>query len=85
MMMSNFSPFDALFAESNGFKMKFPGGQKQSSGGNQSPVTEEQKSYGRIPVSSDGEKTKKEKKKIQPMRIAPELDGVHCFETILPL
>ncbi|KAG5403863.1 hypothetical protein IGI04_009982 [Brassica rapa subsp. trilocularis] len=83
-MMSIFSPFEALYAESNGFKMKLPGGQKQSSGDSQSPAAEQQKSYGRIPITSDDEKNKKEEKKIQPMRIAPELDGVHCFETILP-
>ncbi|KAF8116853.1 hypothetical protein N665_0014s0114 [Sinapis alba] len=80
-MMSIFSPFDALYAESSGFKMKLPGGQKQSSGDSQPPATEKQKNNGRIPVSSDEEK---KEKKIQPMRIAPELDGVHCFETILP-
>ncbi|CAG7880123.1 hypothetical protein BRARA_C01363 [Brassica rapa] len=83
-MMSIFSPFEALYAESNGFKMKLPGGQKQSSGDSQSPATEQQKNYGRIPITSDDEKNKKKEKKIQPMRIAPELDGVHCFETILP-
>ncbi|KAG2333101.1 hypothetical protein Bca52824_004281 [Brassica carinata] len=80
-MMSIFSPFEALCSESSGFKIKLPGGQKQSSGGNQPPASEQQKNYERIHVSSDDEKNKK---KIQPMRIAPELDGVHCFETILP-
>ncbi|KFK27029.1 hypothetical protein AALP_AA8G324900 [Arabis alpina] len=78
-MMSIFSPFDALYAESNGFKMTFPGSQKQSSGGKQ------EQNAAKAPISSDDEKNKnKKKKKIQPMRIAPELDGVHCFETILP-
>lgn len=81
--MSIFSPFEALYAESNGFKMKFSGSQKQNSGGNQSPATEQQKNATKVPNSSDDEKSIK-KKKIQPMRIAPELDGVHCFETILP-
>ncbi|ESQ43065.1 hypothetical protein EUTSA_v10015156mg [Eutrema salsugineum] len=84
-MMSIFSPFDALYAESNGFKTKFAGGQKQSSGENQSPATEQKKNSGKTPISSDFEKNNNNKKeKIQPMRIAPELDGVHCFETILP-
>ncbi|KAG7537872.1 hypothetical protein ISN44_As13g017150 [Arabidopsis suecica] len=76
-MMSIFSPFEALYADSNGFKMIFSGTK------NQSPATEQQKNAGKTPVSSDDEKNNK-KKKIQPMRIAPELDGVHCFETILP-
>ncbi|XP_019091612.1 PREDICTED: uncharacterized protein LOC109128880 [Camelina sativa] len=81
-MMSIFSPFEALYAESNGFKMKFSGNQKQSSGGNQSAATEQHKNSGK--TSSDDEKSNKKTKKIQPMRIAPELDGVHCFETIFP-
>ncbi|KAJ0261680.1 Avr9/Cf-9 rapidly elicited protein [Hirschfeldia incana] len=82
-MMSIFSPFEALYAESNGFQMKLLGGQKQSSGDSQSPAAGQQKNCGRLPVSSDNEKSKKEKK-IQPVRMAPELDGVHCFETIFP-
>ncbi|AED96461.1 hypothetical protein AtNW77_Chr5g0139391 [Arabidopsis thaliana] len=81
-MMSIFSPFEALYAESNGFKMIFSGTKKQSSGDNQSPATDQQKNAGKTPISSDDEKSNK--KKIQPMRIAPELDGLHCFETILP-
>ncbi|CAN8301943.1 unnamed protein product [Cochlearia groenlandica] len=65
---------------------------KQNSGeNNQSPATEKQINSGKI--SPDGEENInnnnnnnniKKKKKIQPMRIAPEIDGVHCFETILP-
>ncbi|EOA15255.1 hypothetical protein CARUB_v10028654mg [Capsella rubella] len=84
-MMSIFSPFEALYAESNGFKMKFSGDQKQSSGGDQSLETEQHKNAGKTPISSQDEKSSDKKKKIQPLRIAPELDGVHCFETILPL
>ncbi|KAL1206563.1 hypothetical protein V5N11_027131 [Cardamine amara subsp. amara] len=85
-MMSIFSPFDVLYAESNGFKMIFSSSQKQSSGGNQSPATEQKQNSGKTPISSDDGKNNNnnKKKKIQPMRIAPELDGVHCFETILP-
>ncbi|CAA7049136.1 unnamed protein product [Microthlaspi erraticum] len=83
-MMSIFSPFDALFSESNGFKMK-QSSPKQSSSANQSPATEQLKTGQKTPFSSDDDgKSNKMKKMIQPMRIAPELDGVHCFETILP-
>lgn len=73
-MMSIFIPFEALYAESSDFKMKLLGGQKQSSGDSQSPAAEQQKNYGRLPVSSDNEKSKKEKK-IQPVRIAPDSGG----------
>ncbi|XP_050235851.1 uncharacterized protein LOC126685900 [Mercurialis annua] len=91
-MMSMFSSFDALCAEFYGQKLKLSGG--PSSDQQRNPkildsLIEKSETEGKEKslVSSALRKVKGSPSPPQERRrprFAPELDGVHCFETILP-
>ncbi|CDP21625.1 unnamed protein product [Coffea canephora] len=111
MLMSLFSSFDALCAESFGQKSWAPGAskshhQQQEEGGSGSPlvVSSERKAAGLVSLDDAGSKNKGKQgnmpsspeanksgdhhhrplqQKRRP-RFAVELDGLHCFETIIP-
>ncbi|KAL7590440.1 hypothetical protein Lser_V15G35782 [Lactuca serriola] len=72
MLMSIFSSIDAFCAESIGQKLPVTNTQKDSKDGHLNP-----------PTPSPDIKKNSPKLQISP-RFAPELDGVYCFETILP-
>ncbi|XVE58274.1 hypothetical protein DITRI_Ditri04bG0157400 [Diplodiscus trichospermus] len=86
MMMSMFSSFEALWADSHGQKMKFT---------SSAPTSTEQAKPKEVSClkgnKEDTEKNssppatakKPQQQRLRP-RFAPELDGVHCFETIIP-
>lgn len=91
MMTSMFSPFEALCAESSfGQKLSLlvgPNGGPHNNGAKDVPaVTEEMcKGTRSVPPRKDvGVRGLKEEQPKRSPRFAPELDGVHCFETILP-
>ncbi|XVF10175.1 hypothetical protein REPUB_Repub07fG0160000 [Reevesia pubescens] len=89
MMMSMFSSFEALWADSEGQKMKFTA----------APTSTEQVKPKKFSLLEGNKKDNLEKDKnssppatakkpqqqqrLRP-RFAPELDGIHCFETIIP-
>ncbi|WOG90916.1 hypothetical protein DCAR_0310163 [Daucus carota subsp. sativus] len=89
MLMSMLSSFDALFAESFGHKVGFswpllsakdvqPSENKmQSSSGNFADKFIAKK----LP---ENQEVQQKTRKIASTRFAPELDGVHFFETIIP-
>ncbi|XP_009596658.1 uncharacterized protein LOC107780653 [Nicotiana tabacum] len=98
MMMSIFSSFDALSAEVFGQKVTSFGApstenkQQQKGVG---PLGSDQKTGGVSPPSTsstgglkkDGEASPPSsscKQQLKRQRFALELDGVHCFETIIP-
>ncbi|KAJ4726753.1 Avr9/Cf-9 rapidly elicited protein [Melia azedarach] len=84
-MMSIFSSFDAFYAESFGQKAKFSTGQKDNDV-NHVDYTRTTKKDGderKTPASKSQQAQAREQTKRLP-RFAPELDGVHCFETIVP-
>ncbi|KDP32654.1 hypothetical protein JCGZ_14774 [Jatropha curcas] len=85
MMMSIFSSFDALGAELYGQKLNYSA--KQETGTTVESIKKsrsEGKSLPSSPVSKKGSATSlpPQQERWTP-RFAPELDGVHCFETIL--
>lgn len=90
MMMSMFSSFEALCAESSfGQKLSFSTGTSRGlqNRNKDEPATVERerpKQTGSTPPKKDvGGRQKEDQPKKRP-RFAPELDGVHCFETIIP-
>lgn len=72
MIMSMFSSFDALFAESFGQKVAF----------SWPPVSTKDVQTKKLPENQQVQQ--KKSKTTSSTRFAPELDGVHCFETIIP-
>uniref|UniRef100_A0A6N2KBW8 Uncharacterized protein n=1 Tax=Salix viminalis TaxID=40686 RepID=A0A6N2KBW8_SALVM len=89
-MMSLFSSFDALIAESFGQKLRLSF--SASKEGNSPPQVESKKKMEMSEGSSDKSSSSKsspvninkplQQQKMR-LRFAPELDGVHCFETII--
>ncbi|KAK9291544.1 hypothetical protein L1049_019492 [Liquidambar formosana] len=90
MMTSMFSFFDAVCAESNGWKFGFslaPSPAKEerskvSTSLSSTEVNKKEKAGGSSPPVN-AKRTEHQQQKSNP-RFAPELDGVHCFETIVP-
>ncbi|CAO2838514.1 unnamed protein product [Amaranthus hypochondriacus] len=86
MMSMIFSSFDPIWAESNGFKLvNFSPLNPSSSSTNSSSidgVKKENNNCSSVKKQSEDLKSKTKLKKNP--RFAPELDGVHCFETIVP-
>ncbi|CAN4089467.1 unnamed protein product [Withania somnifera] len=89
MMMSIFSSFDALSAELIGQKVNQPTSDKKQKG--VAPIVSDRKTAAASPpsTSSIGGLNKAGEAAAQPQQhrrpsFAPELDGVHCFETIIP-
>ncbi|EEF37954.1 conserved hypothetical protein [Ricinus communis] len=91
MMMSMFSSFDALCAESSGQKLKFSVGSAIQDGNKATaPANSMKKKSGTDgersvspPENVKGSSQPPQQERRRP-RFAPEFDGVHCFETILP-
>ncbi|KAK4759083.1 hypothetical protein SAY87_020384 [Trapa incisa] len=94
MMMSMFTSFEALCAESSfGQKLSFslgtnrgPQGQSKDKVVTTAAEKEQQaKQNGSATLvrKDAGGRQEKDQPKRRP-RFAPELDGVHCFETIIP-
>ncbi|KAI6697733.1 hypothetical protein NL676_017852 [Syzygium grande] len=84
-MMSIFSSFDALCAESRGQKVTFSFSPAKAQKPADSPApaaAEKAKSAAGGKPLPPAPKQPQQKKRAP--RFAPELDGVHCFETILP-
>ncbi|KAJ4830899.1 hypothetical protein Tsubulata_011132 [Turnera subulata] len=105
-MMSMFSSFDALFAESFGQKVKFT---TTTGGPDPAPAIEGSSTRGKLaeesvikksttsgsegnnkssssspPAANLSKGSSQQQRRRRTPRFAPELDGVHCFETILP-
>ncbi|XAR52149.1 hypothetical protein NMG60_11020071 [Bertholletia excelsa] len=93
MYMSIFSSFDALCAESFGLK-KFdvawaPSTEAKSEGAPSSAIREipRKEKFGKStgpPAGGDASSNQRLRQLRRKPRFAPELDGVHCFETIIP-
>ena len=87
-MMSMFSSFDALMAESFGQKvgLSWPLITKQRAVSSESEKKEE--THGASNKSSSVSKEKaspgNQENRLRKARFAPELDGVNCFESIIP-
>ncbi|KAG5229481.1 hypothetical protein OIU76_022773 [Salix suchowensis] len=83
MMTSMFSSFDALCAESFGKKLNFSLPEVEST--KKSVMHERNKdtssASSKSPPASINKSSQQQRRR---PRFAPELDGVHCFETILP-
>ena len=89
MMSMIFSSFDPIWAESNGFKLvNFSPLNPSSSSTNSSTVdgvkNESKSNNNCSSVKKQSEDSKSKTKLKKNPRFAPELDGVHCFETIVP-
>lgn len=89
--MSLFSSFDALLVESNGWKLfNFSASAPPSTTTTTSTTTSSttttmsSKDEDMTKKKVDGENKSKKMKMIRNPRFAVELDGLHCFETILP-
>ncbi|KAB2066991.1 hypothetical protein ES319_A09G196300v1 [Gossypium barbadense] len=89
MMMSMFSSFEALLFDSHGQKKytatstpieKAKPDEVSCSEGNKKETTE----FNNLSKSSSSSVVKTPQKQRLRPRFAPELDGVHCFETIIP-
>lgn len=84
-MMSMFSSFDAFCKEFYEQKVKFSGVSSTPNERSKATAVESMKKKGMEKKSSPSSENVKESLKQQRKpRFAPELDGVHCFETILP-
>ncbi|KAL6560529.1 hypothetical protein OROGR_004088 [Orobanche gracilis] len=85
MSMSIFSSFDVLCAESF-FGQKIILSTCPSPSDKSTTVVEsdDQKKKKGKEEASQRENKKEDRRRIRGPRFAPELDGVHCFETILP-
>lgn len=90
MMMSMFSSFEALCAESSfGQKLSFSTGTSRGlqNRNKDEPATVERErpkqTVSTPPKKDVGGRQKEDQPKKRP-RFAPELDGIHCFETIIP-
>ncbi|KZV40947.1 hypothetical protein F511_05192 [Dorcoceras hygrometricum] len=79
MLMSIFSSFDVLCAESFGQKVSVSNGQIL-----QKPAAKVDDSKSSKEVDRSPKVVKKKPEVARRPRFAPEFDGVHCFETILP-
>ncbi|KAF8042800.1 hypothetical protein BT93_A1201 [Corymbia citriodora subsp. variegata] len=77
-MMSIFSSFEALCAEAHGQKIAFSFSPAKAQPPVDSSAAEKVKKVGGKPLPGQSQPKKRAP------RFAPELDGVHCFETILP-
>lgn len=93
MIMSMFSSFDALFAESLGHKVGFSWPAVSTKDVITPPSLLENKAQSCSNNSADkfvakklpeNQEVQKKRSKTTSTRFAPELDGVHCFETIIP-
>ncbi|GFP88753.1 hypothetical protein PHJA_001019000 [Phtheirospermum japonicum] len=85
MSMSIFSSFDALCAESFfGQKTSLFKGPAPSNNTRQATALKIDDQKKGKDVNSGPEKKLGDRRRIRALRFAPELDGVHCFETILP-
>ncbi|KAL6541463.1 hypothetical protein OROGR_010949 [Orobanche gracilis] len=87
MSMSIFSSFDALCAESFfGQKISLctcPAPSDKSTPVVESDDQKKKKKKGKDETLQP-ENKKEDRRRIRAPRFAPELDGVHCFETVLP-
>ncbi|KDP32656.1 hypothetical protein JCGZ_14776 [Jatropha curcas] len=89
MMMSIFSSFDALGAEFYGQKLEYPANQETKP--NTESIKKSRTEGKSLPLSPESKKGSApppplphlQQERGRP-RFALELDGVHCFETILP-
>ncbi|KAL3521711.1 hypothetical protein ACH5RR_019860 [Cinchona calisaya] len=84
MSMSLFTSFDALCAESFGQKVGLswaPGAKKQQGSSSDVAVVSERKAVDDANKSQVQHQLQQHKRR---QRFAVELDGVHCFETIIP-
>ena len=82
--MSMFSSFDALFAESFGQKVGFCWpvvSTKESQTSSSFLDNSADKFIGK--KMSENQQVQQKRSKTTSTRFAPELDGVHCFETII--
>ncbi|KAL3630749.1 hypothetical protein CASFOL_023733 [Castilleja foliolosa] len=89
MSMSIFSSFDALCAESFfGQKISHSRGPARSNDTNKqvpaAKIDDQKKGKDVNSCPSQPEKKPGDRRRIRALRFAPELDGVHCFETIIP-
>ncbi|KAK9220902.1 hypothetical protein WN944_009326 [Citrus x changshan-huyou] len=93
--MSIFSSFDAFFPESYGQKLKFSKPKDSGNNDNNNVVNDRIKkknedssrstSTPRSPTANDANMmTQQKQTKTKRPRFALELDGVNCFETIVP-
>ncbi|KAK8599875.1 hypothetical protein V6N13_060315 [Hibiscus sabdariffa] len=91
MMMSMFSSFEVLSSDYFGQNMKSTATPTEkskptevsSSKGNEKEMVSKNSSPPSPPPSSSTVAKTPQKQRLRP-RFAPELDGVHCFETIIP-
>ncbi|KAG8381588.1 hypothetical protein BUALT_Bualt06G0137100 [Buddleja alternifolia] len=89
MSMSIFSSFEALCAESSfGQKVGFSWPYSNSNTNKKEPaavkIDDDLKKGKEVNSSFQPTTTKKKPENRRRPRFAPELDGLHCFETILP-
>lgn len=92
MMMSIFSSFDALSAELFGQKLGFSWAKEQQQPKGFQAVATERKTGASSAASGGSSKAgeaapsyaKKPRQEQRRPRFAPELDGIYCFETIIP-
>ncbi|PIN22916.1 hypothetical protein CDL12_04353 [Handroanthus impetiginosus] len=90
MSMSIFSSFDAVCAEFFGQKVGFSSAQSPSNSNKQVPAVaasvkiDDLKKGKEVNSSSQPPNKPEVPRRKRTPRFAPELDGVHCFETILP-
>lgn len=84
--MSIFSSFDALCAESVGQKVVFSWASSSNKGVPSQWISEKFHEVKKGKEVNDSSQTKKSEGRLPARRprFAPELDGVHCFETIIP-
>lgn len=92
MIMSMFSSFDALFAESFGQKVGFSWPTVSTKDVRTSSSLLENKAQSCSNNSADefiakklpkNQEVQQKRSRTTSTRFAPELDGVHCFETII--
>ncbi|KAG8390454.1 hypothetical protein BUALT_Bualt01G0085000 [Buddleja alternifolia] len=92
MFMSLFSSFDVRCAEAFGQKIAGVSTARSSSNKQESSVAaavqiddlKKGKEVNTSSQPSDSPKKSEDRRTIRMPRFAPEFDGVHCFETILP-
>ncbi|KAL0299750.1 UNVERIFIED_CONTAM: hypothetical protein Sradi_6634800 [Sesamum radiatum] len=85
MSMSIFTSFDALSAEFFGQKVYLaPSNTNKPTAAAAATKVDDLKKGTEVKSSSEPVKTPEDRRRIRAPRFAVELDGVHCFETILP-
>ncbi|XWS38054.1 hypothetical protein CRYUN_Cryun19dG0098000 [Craigia yunnanensis] len=85
-MLSMISSFEALWTDSHGQKMKLnagPSSTEQAKPRKVSCLEGNKKETDSTNLSPPATAKKPQQQRLRP-RFAPELDGVHCFETIIP-